>query len=300
MQRSHILLTSGGLLFAAALSGCGGGADATTTVKYLPSRPDEAASAGAAPGEATASAAETAVAGGFGGIKGRVLIQGEVPVLPPLYEKGAAPKDPAVCGIEAAPNESIVANNGGLANVFIYLARPPRGMGELAKPEPIEFDQRACVFRPHAMVMRTGQLVKVLNDDAVAHNTHTYPKRNSPFNQTVAPNDRVGISLTYGRPETQPLQVGCDIHPWMIAYHLPIDHPYAVVSGPDGSFEIPNLPAGQHEFKVWHEKAGELERAFTVTVKANETVEVDIPVAAARLAGFLGPPSKVIQLSSTR
>jgi len=295
---SHVALVLLPIL-ALAACGCGGGAGAETTVTYLPSRPDEVATAEAAPGAAAPSAGE-AIAGGFGSIKGRVLFQGDAPSLPPIYEKGAAPKDPAVCGIEAAPNETIVSNNGGLANVFIYLPKAPKGMGEVPAPEPIVFDQRSCVFRPHALVMRTGQTVKVLNDDAVAHNTHTYPKRNSPFNQTVAPSDREGIALTYGRPETLPLQVGCDIHPWMVAYHLPVDHPFAAVSAADGTFEIKDLPAGKHDFKVWHEKGGELNKALAVTVKAGETVEIEIPVAAGQLAGFQGPTPKVIQLSSTR
>ncbi|OYW18899.1 MAG: hypothetical protein B7Z55_09810 [Planctomycetales bacterium 12-60-4] len=217
-----------------------------------------------------------------------------------MYEKNAAPKDPAVCGVEAAPNESIVVNGGGLANVFIFMAKVPKGIEIPSPPGAVEFDQRACTFRPHVLVVQTGQEIKVLNDDAVAHNTHTYPKRNSPFNQTVAPNDRGGVDLKYGRAETLPFQVGCDIHPWMVAYHLPVDHPWAVVTGADGTFEIANVPSGKHDFKVWHEKGGELEKALSVVITPNETSTIEIPVPASKLARFEGPAPKLIQLSSTR
>ncbi len=315
------------------IAGCGGGASLKPGVTFLPGDPEEPepeaeeemagevtstteSETTPAPAEMTAAAptaepvketpatpapaTETPVTGGFGTIRGRVVVQGEFTALPPIYEKNAAPKDPAVCGIESAPNQSAVVNNGGLANVFIYLGKVPKDVEIPAPPATVEFDQRHCVFAPHVLVVQTGQLIKVLNDDAVAHNTHTYPKRNTPFNKTVAPNDRAGIELTYGRPETQPLQVGCDIHPWMIAYHLPVDHPWATVSAADGSFEIRNVPSGSHEFKIWHEKGGELERALAITVKPNETVEIEIPVATSKLSQFQGPASRQIQLSSTR
>ncbi len=287
------------------LSGCGGGVDVDVTVSFRPSRPAEVAVEAATPAEEGASAAAPSavvapVAGGFGTLKGKVVFQGDFATLPPLYEKGSAPKDPAICGLEAAPNESVIVTNGGLANVFIFMAKVPKGVEIPPPTASIEFDQRTCVFRPHVLVVQTGQEVKILNDDDVAHNTHTYPKRNSPFNQTVAPKDRSGISLKYGRPESLPFQVGCDIHSWMVAYHLPVDHPWATVSSADGTFEIANVPSGKHEFKVWHEKGGELNKALSVVITPNETTTVEIPVSASKLARFEGPASKLIQLSSTR
>ncbi|MBI1345421.1 hypothetical protein GC163_03950 [bacterium] len=281
--------------------GCGGGASVKPTVTFRPSH-IEVAGTEAAPetstSPTTAAPTEAAVAGGFGTLKGRVVIQGNFSPLPPAYEKGAAPKDPSICGVEAIPNETVVVNDGGLANVFIYLAKVPSGVEVPPPGEPLEFDQRVCVFRPHVIVVQTNQIMKVLNDDAVAHNTHTYPKRNSPFNQTVAPNDRSGVELKYGRAETQPFQVGCDIHPWMVAYHLPVDHPWATVSQADGTFEIKNVPSGKMVFKVWHEKGGELEKSLTVEVKPDAETVIEIPVAASKLARFEGPASKLIQLSS--
>ena len=42
----------------------------------------------------------------------------------------------------------------------------------------------------------------------------------------------------------------------MISYLLPRENAYFAVTAPDGSFEIPNLPAGEKlEIQVWHEHA---------------------------------------------
>lgn len=273
------------LTLALTVSGCGGGATVKTTVRYRPSNPDAVggdAVAAATPTEGSATPGEAA-AGGVGSFKGRVIVQGDLPALPAKFAKGAAPKDPEVCGAEQIPDDSIVVNDGGLANVFIYLAKSPKS-APAAPDTPVVFDQKSCIFKPHALVMQTKQIVKVLNSDGALHNTHTFPSRNPSFNQGVKPNDQVGIDLVYSRPEAEPVQVVCDVHSWMSAYHLPVDHPYAVVSGADGSFEIKDLPAGKHEFKVWHEKGKLLQKALSVTIKPNEPTVMDITVTASKLA----------------
>ena len=94
---------------------------------------------------------------------------------------------------------------------------------------------------------------KILNDDfPLQHNTHTLPQRTAGFNSTIP---KEGKEFTYTQPEPEPCEVKCDIHAWMHGWHFPLDHPYAAVSGPNGEFEIKNVPAGEHSFRVWAEGA---------------------------------------------
>lgn len=279
--RASSLLAGTGLLLA-SVSGCGelvNGAHTVPTVKF---RPDTSAVTETTTTETPATTAETADAGGVGTIKGKVVFEGAYSALPPLFDKGAATKDPSVCGAEAIPDERILVSDGGLANVFVYLEKAPKGAKSSPMDEMAKFDQKTCIFLPHAMVLRTNQTVMVLNDDGAAHNTHTYPKKSSPFNSVVSPNDRVGVVLKYNQVEKEPVTVGCDIHPWMQAYHLPLDHSFAAVSKADGTFEIKDLPAGKHEFRVWHEIGKMLEKSFVVTVKPGDN-EVTIKVPASKL-----------------
>lgn len=279
--RGTVVCSAATLMLGAV--GCGkleSGANSVVSVKYLP----DAAAAPEASAEGTPAQGEsaTAEAGGVGTLKGRVIYEGNFNPLPNLYEKGGANKDPSVCGAEAIPNERILVKNGGLANAFIYLEKAPKGAKSPDVTEPAVFDQKTCVFLPHAMVVRTKQTIKVLNADAAAHNTHTFPGKNSQFNSVVQPDDRVGVPLVYTQVEKKPFSVGCDIHPWMQAYHLPLDHSFAAVSKDDGAFEIKDLPAGKHEFKVWHEAGEFLEKSLVVTIKPGDN-EITISVAASKL-----------------
>lgn len=273
------------MALALSSSGCGelvSGANAPVTVTYRPASKEAVSESTATAAAAGSTTEAVASEGGVGSLKGKVVFDGTYAPLPPLFAKGGATKDPTVCGAEMIPDEKVLVQDGGLANTFIYLDKVPKGAVVPPVGDPVVFDQKVCIFTPHAMVLRVKQTMKILNADAAAHNTHTYPKKNSAFNSVVQPNDRNGVDLVYGQSEKEPLSVGCDIHPWMVAYHLPLDHPFAAVSAADGTFEIKDLPAGKHEFKVWHEAGKMVEKAFVVTIKPGDN-EVTIKVPASKL-----------------
>ncbi len=222
---------------------------------------------------------------GYGTLTGRVTFDGTPPNLTPLVNQGdAGVKDSSVCSIEAVPDESLEIDPAtkGIGNVVIYLAKPPKYINpDLASAEtdvePAVFDQKGCKFFPHILPVRVDldQPLVVKSDDGIAHNTHTYPQRNSQFNQAVKANDRDGIPIKYSRAESEPLRVTCDYHSWMKAYHFPIDHPYFAITKPDGTFTIEGLPAGKHEFKVWQERGGLIDRKLEVTINPDETTTID-------------------------
>ncbi len=269
--------------------GVGGGAWQATNVVVLPpdlsgdSESDDADDSAGDDASASASAGS-----GPGHFSGRVVLTGTAPAIGPIFAAGADIKDGAVCAAVDMPDEKLVLGaDNGVANVFIYLQKAPKGT---PKPEASEtamiFDQEACRFTPHCMVIPTGQLVKVLSNDKVSHNTHSYPSRNAAINQTVDPGDREGkLQFAYKSSEREPLKVVCDFHSWMIAWHLPVDHPFAALTDADGKFEIRDLPAGTHQFTVWHEaaKGKYVSRKFKVTIKPGETTTEDIEYAASQL-----------------
>lgn len=298
----------------ATFSGCGeSGAKVKPTIIARPA--DKAAGGGGGGGESTAattpaeagtSGAGKPAAGGFGSFTGRVVFKGEPPAEPLIIKKGdASAKDAAVCAAMDLPDESlVVSKDGGVANVFIYLPKAPVGAKKAeASAEPVIFDQKNCRFIPHTLGVLTGTTVKVLNDDAVLHNTHNYPADgdNPTINSGIKPNDRNGLDLVYQASEKEPLAVKCDIHPFMIAYHLPLNHQYFAVTDKDGHFEIKDLPSGEHEFAVWHEKKkGFLTRKLKVSIKDGEPTKLDLPYGAADFARVEGAETKVVVLKHSQ
>lgn len=275
-----------------ASAGCGGGADDPTSVALKPAEtavPEQAGDGSTTPGQPATSGGEPAT-GGFGTIKGKIVISdGALPTVGPLIAVGTATVNPEFCGkMTAIPNEALIINpeNRGLANVFVWLSDAPDGgkpeaahtvgwpSADPAAAQPV-FDQQNCTFVPHAMICRTGKPVMVKSQDPVPHNVHTYPKANETFNTVIDPTNKEGKALTYASQELVPIRVSCDFHKWMEAYHLPIGHPYAAVSNTNGEFTIADLPAGEHEFRIWHE-GKMLSRGYAVTVEGGKETPVEI------------------------
>jgi Carboxypeptidase regulatory-like domain len=70
------------------------------------------------------------------------------------------------------------------------------------------------------------------------------------------------------------IPVKCDVHKWMRAYVGVVPHPYFAVTGPDGSFELRNVPPGDYTVAVWHEKLGERTGQARVTPSGVATVSI--------------------------
>jgi len=278
----------------------GGGASYDSSVKLR--APDVAvASASSGGDDATEDNGGTPVPGvdpikpGFGTITGVVKFEGGLPGLPQITPS----KDTSVC----QPHQSqrlVVSEDGGVANVFIYLDRAPKGGAKVDAAVEQVFDQKGCIFLPHAMVVGTDQMVRVQSHDSIAHNTHTKPKRNSEFNSTIPANDTVGVTtFAYKRGEKEPVRVVCDYHAWMEAWQLPLDHPYGTVSDGTGTFRLENVPSGVHKFKIWHEGCGFLDSGFEIRVQADEENAVTVTYPAARYAGGSGVATKTIRIALT-
>jgi hypothetical protein len=226
----------------------------------------------------------------WGTLKGQVLLDGEVPKIDPLVVRGnAAAKDAAVCAAQDVPDEKLVVDpeTKGIANVVVYLVKKPAKVypsSEKSTQPSVTFDQMGCRFKPHVMLVRTDQEIVVMSEDSVAHNTHTYPSKNQQSNFVVSPNDRKGVPIKpLSLPEKLPAKIACDIHPWMVAYWVILDHPYAAITNEKGEFVIENLPVGQHEFIVWQESAGYLEKKYAVTIKEGDNVQKPLKFTASQI-----------------
>ena len=139
--------------------------------------------------------------------------------------------------------------------------------------QPVEFDQKNCMFLNHTFAFWTSQKCKVLNSDPTGHNTNINSNEMASFNQTLAPNS----SLDYDpkKQANEPAAVSCSIHPWMSANMIARDNPYFAVTKADGTFEIANLPAGVPlTFKVWHESLGTVKNATGVKFNGKKLVEL--------------------------
>ena len=190
---------------------------------------------------------------------------------------GAAPKaqkidmsqDAACKGTNTA--ETIVANDGKLANVFVYVKE---GLGDRTFDVPKEsttIDQKGCQYHPHVLAVMTGQNIEIRNDDETTHNIHPTPKDNREWNESQPPK-AAPIKKTFAREEIM-LPVKCNQHPWMKMYVNVVKTPFFAVTGADGKYEIKGLPPGDYTIAFVQEKMGEQTQKVTLAAKDSKTVD---------------------------
>src|SRR5690606_30925975 len=183
----------------------------------------------------------------------------------------------------------------------IYL-KPPRGKTVEVHPdyeksfgEAVELDNKGCEFIPHVTLLRTDQEFVIANSDPTGHNTNASLLKNGAFNVLIAANEKRSMKLS--KEESIPLPVACNIHSFMKGYLLVKQDPYMATSADDGSFQIKNIPAGKHDFVLWHEMAGYLKDVKHKAGKADRrgTSELDIPADGEIDLGTIEVPAALLK-----
>jgi plastocyanin len=155
-----------------------------------------------------------------------------------------------------------------IKNVVVYLKNAAfRG----ALPQTrAELRQQHETFLPHVIAITRGSTVDFPNDDAIFHNVFSLSSA-ATFDLRRYPR---GESRTQTFAKAGIVKVYCNIHSHMSATILVLDHPYFAIPNLDGTFELPNVPAGDYTLVGWHERVGE--RNTGVRVERGKTVTTDL------------------------
>lgn len=162
--------------------------------------------------------------------------------------------------------------------------------GEVPHQETTLTHLRGGAFRPYVAIGFVGNDFVFRNEDGRMHNVH--------LNLGLGHHEEVsGRALLYGatlyniaqpegseavrrpikpyhryRDETGVIEVTCDPHPQEHAFILVFDHPFVALTADDGSFSIPNLPAGSHPVRYW--QGGKVADGGVVEVRESGVTEV--------------------------
>lgn len=240
-------------------------------------------------------------------LSGTITLNGPAPSNPTLNVN----KDLGVCkpGGAAVLDEVVtVGPNQGLANVLVFAeVADPSWCHEtmIGNTDIVDFDQKNCLFLNRIFPVQTTQKVRILNSDTVGHNAAMKPSKNPEYNPNIAGGGEViyppeGVEL---RNEKTPFPVNCAAHPWMQSFMIFRDNGYFAVTGEDGTFELPNLPAGVPiKINVWHEATkgvpgsavtvndAEIQRSwgkrgsFTVNLAADSQTELQVAINSSVLS----------------
>jgi plastocyanin len=199
---------------------------------------------------------------GVAGSAGAATIKGTVQYVGAPVEPRKLPVtvDQFVCGKDKDAEELSLSPQRGVRNAIVSLASPPPDARWVFSTAPVFLDQQQCTFVPRVILVPVGGTVEFLNSDRLLHNIHSTSRANAVFNRTQ-PKGRT-IPITFTKPEI--VRINCDLHGWMRAWVVVMEHPFHVITGSAGEFALDNVPPGKYTLSVWHETLGTVTKDVTV------------------------------------
>ncbi|MEE9234003.1 MAG: plastocyanin/azurin family copper-binding protein [Candidatus Acidoferrales bacterium] len=142
-------------------------------------------------------------------------------------------------------------------------------------PPPVELavmDQKELRFVPHLLVIQVGTTVEFPNSDLVSHNVFSISDAKR-FNLGLYSRGTVR-RIKFDKPGV--VKLLCNVHLEMSAYIVVLKNPYFARTGADGTFRIPNVPAGRHRLRCWHERLEAKEQEIEIPTTGTIQVVFDM------------------------
>lgn len=199
---------------------------------------------------------------------GKVSFEGK----PPPPQVRAVNKDPEACGHDSREFQRVrLGEDGALQEVVIYV---DSDVPEVSWDHPAEgyvLNQKGCTFVPYILLYSKDRAAKLslANADPALHNvriSQIIGRVNSTVLNMSIPRDTPPKSKSLRiNPRSNVLWVKCDAHDFMEAWIFAADNPYCVLVGEDGTYELPDLPPGEHVISAWHPFLGTRSAEVIVT-----------------------------------
>jgi hypothetical protein len=300
--RTLLGVLAGALMMAVAVacseSGAGTPDKNTTDLRNNNDRQRSARERQAPETQQTKLPADAPADGAWGTIKGQVVYGGDkAPPMVPLK----VDKDEAKC---LETKKQLVAEDWvvdpetkGLKWAIVWLIpADAKKKPDLVKPIPIHpslknrklenvvIDQPCCMFEPPCVALQDGQSLTIKNSMMIGHNSKVDGDAdfgNPTVNPLIPGGAKVDIGPFHAQPSEVPLT--CSIHSWMRGHIWCFSHPYYMVTGKDGKFEIKDAPAGKFRLVIWqpgagwvaHEEGKEPDKFGTsITIKGGTTTDL--------------------------
>src|SRR4030066_803967 len=130
-------------------------------------------------------------------------------------------------------------------------------------------DQIELTFVPYVLPVLIGTTVDFHNSDDILNNIFTPSWAGRKFTLGTYPKGGIGY-FTFARLGEVALL--CNIHPDMEGYILVLQNPYFAVPDKDGKYQIPNVPPGAYNLKIWYKSS--ISPVKDITVKKGKELVV--------------------------
>jgi plastocyanin len=136
--------------------------------------------------------------------------------------------------------------NTEVSNVVVYLTpKHPEQSNTFNKIAIM--DQVNTQFLPHILAIQKDTQVRFPNSDSIKHHVYSFSPAKTFELQLYK--ELQADPLLFSQPGS--VELGCNIHDWMLGYIFVVDTPYFGQTDIKGNMTI-DLPDGEYQLDVWH------------------------------------------------
>src|SRR5207237_9682083 len=149
-------------------------------------------------------------------------------------------KDPKVCRASRDDYTFIIAPDGGVKDVVVYLSDIKAGKKMDASAQPV-LDQKGCHYEPHVQAVPVHSVLQVKSSDPILHNVHSFLNGSTLINFAMPPQPGLVLTKKLDKPGGE--QLKCDVHSFMTGGMSAADDPSSALTGEDGPYAPKYGPA---------------------------------------------------------
>ncbi|WP_105166969.1 methylamine utilization protein [Pseudoalteromonas sp. T1lg23B] len=132
--------------------------------------------------------------------------------------------------------------------------------------------QKDRSFLPHTLVVPSGTLVDFPNFDSILHHVYSFSKAKS-FELKLY-RDKPLAPVSFTQPGV--VELGCNIHDWMLGYILVVNSGVYGVSDEQGKVQLTldSSQLGNVQLNVWHERFENLDSPESKSITITQTSQI--------------------------
>lgn len=193
----------------------------------------------------------------------------------------------SVFSVSSSFAQSIIVNltdseGQALTDAVIELIVPEALKAQYRQASDSLIDQRDKEFVPTVSAITVGSQVNFPNSDDILHHVYSFSAAKTFNIPLYGQGDNDDYLETF--PQTGVIEIGCNIHDWMLAYLYVAETNLVALSNNSGTAQLDNLPEGEFELRIWHPRASAsiAELAQNVTLRAGSSTEISLSLELQR------------------
>lgn len=137
---------------------------------------------------------------------------------------------------------------GAVAEILL----PESLAGQYQEQRRVEIDQVNKEFVPTITTIVAGSDVSFPNSDNILHHVYSFSAAKTFNIPLYGKGENDDYFETFA--QTGIVEIGCNIHDWMLAYIYIGESNLMAVSDEDGNLRLAGLPEGEFQLRLWHDR----------------------------------------------